>query len=295
MQALSSHLAGVLAPVLLCVLAGYGFARLKLPFDDKVVGALVAHIGYPTLILSHLTAQHVALDAFLHMMLAALAFVAALGVLGFVALRLLRLPVRGLLSPMMFNNVGNIGLPVCALAFGDAGLAYAMAFVVVVLAGIFTLGIWLPMGKPGLGGVLRKPVIYAVLLALLLMATDTRLPTTIDTTFGLLGGMTIPLMLLTLGHTLATLRVRVLGQSLMLALLHLVLCAGVASMLVRLFGFEGTARGVFIVQCMMPVSVSTYLWVQLHDPEDAPAAAGFVFVSTLLAVITLPAVLGLWV
>ena len=34
------------------------------------------------------------------------------GALGLVFLTLLRLPVRALLSPLMFNNVGNIGLPV---------------------------------------------------------------------------------------------------------------------------------------------------------------------------------------
>ena len=63
---------------------------------------------------------------------------------------------------MMLNNVGNIGLPVTALAFGDQGLAYSLAFVVVVLVGIFTIGIWLPMGKVTLGDLAKKPVIYAV-------------------------------------------------------------------------------------------------------------------------------------
>jgi len=40
------------------------------------------------------------------------------------------------------------------------------------------------------------------------MATDTRLPTPIDDAFTILGGLAIPLMLLTLGHTLATWRDR---------------------------------------------------------------------------------------
>ena len=62
-------------------------------------------------------------------------------------LRLIGLPYRAFLTPMMMNNVGNIGLPVCLLAFGNAGLAYALGFTVVVLTAIFTIGIWLPSGE----------------------------------------------------------------------------------------------------------------------------------------------------
>jgi malate permease and related proteins len=283
------------APVLLCVLVGFGLATLKLPFDTKSVGALVSNVGYPTLILSHLTQQHVPLDEFLRMMLAALAAVTCFGLIGFGLLKLLRLPIRAFLAPTMLNNVGNVGLPVCTLAFGNQGLAYAMAFVVVVLVGVFTIGMWLPMGKVNLHNILRQPVIYAVLLAILLMATDTRLPTPIDRTFNVLGGLAIPLMLLTLGHTLATLKTGVLWRGCYLAVLHLAMAAGVAFVLVRPFGFKGSARGVFILQCVMPVSVATYLWIEMYDPEDAPAAASFILSSTLLAVVVLPLVLTFWI
>ena len=288
------HISGVVAPVLLCVLAGYGLAIFKLPFDHKVVGTLVANVGYPTLILSHLTKQHIQLDAFLEMMLAALVSVVSFGVIGFVLLKLLRLPVRGFLSPMMLNNVGNVGLPLSALAFGAEGLAYALAFVVVVLVGIFTLGMWLPTGKITPGDIFKKPVIYAVVVTIVLMATDTRLPTPIQSMFDILGGLAIPLMLLTLGHTLATLNVGLLRRGTMLALLHLAMAAGVAYALVPLFGFTGAARGVFILECVMPVSVATYLWIEMYDPEDAPAVASFILISTLLTVIVTPLVLTYW-
>ena len=43
----------------------------------------------------------------------------------------LGLPIRAFLSPLMLNNVGNIGLPMNVFAFGDQGLAYALAFLVV--------------------------------------------------------------------------------------------------------------------------------------------------------------------
>lgn len=69
MEEIILHVSGVIAPVLLCVLVGFGFAALKLPFDNKSIRALVANVGYPTLILSHLAQQHISLDEFLKMML----------------------------------------------------------------------------------------------------------------------------------------------------------------------------------------------------------------------------------
>lgn len=56
MEQLVFHVLNVVLPILLCVLAGFALAKLELPFDNKMVGALVSNIGYPALILSHLAA-----------------------------------------------------------------------------------------------------------------------------------------------------------------------------------------------------------------------------------------------
>ena len=295
MREMITNVSGVIVPVLLCVLVGYALAKLKLPFENKVIGSLVSTVGYPTLVISHLAGQHIELGLFLDILAASLAVVACFGVIGFLILKLLRLPVRAFLSPMMLNNTGNIGLPVCALAFGDEGLALAMGFVVVVLVGMVTIGIWLPMGKLSFGDLFKQPVIYAVVLALLLMATDSRLPQPVDEAFNILGGLTIPLMLLTLGHTLATLDVGALWRGFALAVLHLLMAAAVALVLSDLFALQGVARGVFIVQCMMPVAVATYIWIERYDPDEAPAVAGFIMISTMLSILVLPLVLTFWV
>ena len=271
----------VLLPVLLCVLIGYGLARIKVPYDNKMVGGLVANVGYPTLILSHLEGQHVDLGAFLQMMLAATAAILCFAAIGYLFIRLVGLPQRAFLSPMMLNNVGNVGLPVTALAFGDKGLTFGLAYVVVVMLGLFTVAIWIPMGRATFSDLLKKPVIYAVLLSLVLMGTGARLPEVIDRCFTILGGLAIPLMLLTLGHTLATLKVGHLVRGAYLAAFHLVM----------VFGFEETARKVFILQTLMPASVATYLWVETYYSERAPEVAGFILISTLLALFSLPAAL----
>lgn len=172
------------------------------------------------------------------------------------------LEIRAFLSPMMHNNVGNVGLPVAMLAFGEAGLAYAMAFVIVVLVSTFTIGMWVPMGRFSIRQLATSPIIYAVIFALVIMATKTELPTPIAQSFKILGGLSIPLMLLTLGHTLATLRINTMWRATYLSLFHIAMAVTVALGIVHLFGFTGTQRGVFILGCLMPVSVATYLFVE---------------------------------
>ncbi|MEW2918185.1 AEC family transporter [Ruegeria sp. ANG10] len=295
MDHLFLNVLNVVLPVLICAGIGYCLALIKAPFDNKVIGGIVSRVGYPTLIISHLSATSIAIDTFLDVMTAAALAIAGFGVLGFVALKAMRLPVRAFLTPLMHSNVGNIGLPITLLALGDAGMAYAMGFVVVVLISIFTIGMWIPAGEFSPRKIATSPIIYAVTLSLILMATGYNLPQPIAKSFDILGGLSIPLMLLTLGHTLATLRINRLGLAVVLTLLHLVMAVAISSALVWAFGFTGAERGAFILCCLMPSSVATYLFIDQHMPEYGPDVAGFILVSTLTTIVVLPVALSYWI
>ncbi|GKX32440.1 MAG: hypothetical protein MnENMB40S_00580 [Rhizobiaceae bacterium MnEN-MB40S] len=295
MAELFLNITNVILPVLICAAVGYGLAIAKIPFDKNTISGLVTNVGYPTLIISHLSKRHVNVAEFLDFMLAAALAVICFGVIGFVVLKLMRLPIRSFLSPMMLNNVGNIGLPVALLAFGNAGMAFAMAYVVVVVVGIFTVGMWLPMGRFSIRDLLTSPIIYSVILTLILMSTGYELPKTIGQAFDILGGLSIPLMLLTLGYTLATLKFSTLWLGLALSVIHVAMAAAVAAAIVWLFGFTGVQKGAFVVSSLMPVSVATYLFVERYTPEHTGEVASFILVSTLLTIVVLTVALTVWV
>ncbi len=294
-EALFIHVSNVLLPVLLCVLVGYGLALFKTNFDTKTVGSVVANVGYPTLILSHLTARHISFGAFLDVMAAAAVMILCFGVIAFAFLKVIRKPVRAFLSPMILNNVGNIGLPISLLAFGNEGMAIGLAVVAVVIACIFTIGMWIPIGKMSLLDLIRQPAVYSVVLALVLMGTDTSLPAPIASCFSILGGLSIPLMLLTLGYTLATLRLDGIITGSYLAIFHIAMASIVAYMVTWLFGFTGTTRGVFILMCLMPASVATYLWVERYQNKYASDVASYIMISTLLTIVVVPLALTFWI
>lgn len=97
-----------------------------------MIGGIVSRVGYPTLIISHLSTTKISVGTFMDVMAATALAIAGFGVLGFVAFKAMRLPVRAFLTPLMHGSVGNIRLPITLLAMGDAGMADTMGFVIVV-------------------------------------------------------------------------------------------------------------------------------------------------------------------
>ncbi len=294
MTGIVEHVANVMVPVLLCVLLGYALAYFKAPYDRKLFGSLVSNVGYSTLILSHLAKEHIQLETFLTVLGAALAMVTIFGVLGFIVLKLMGISIKAYLAPMMLSNVGNIGLPVATLAFGAEGGAVAIGFIVIVLTAIFTIGIATPMGRPDFKALARQPVIYAVVLALVLLATGWKIPGPIDQSLEILGGLAIPIMLLTLGHSLETLKLSGLSRAVVLSLIHVGISAVAAFAITHLLTLDARIESVIVLLCFMPPSVATYLAISKHQPDHANGVAAFIFVSTCLTLVTLPLVLTYW-
>ncbi|MBG6209158.1 putative permease [Labrenzia sp. EL_126] len=294
MSGIAVHVVNIMLPVLLCVLLGYALAYFKAPFDRKLFGSLVSNVGYPALILSHLAKEHIQLETFLTVLAAAVGMIAIFGVIGLIVMKLLRIPLRAYLPPMMLSNVGNIGLPVSTLAFGAEGAAVAIGFIVVVLTAIFTIGIAIPMGRPDFRALVRQPVIYAVIFALVLLATEWKIPEPVDQSLEILGGLAIPIMLLTLGHSLETLKLGGVTRAVILSVTHIGVSAIAALAITQVLTLDAKIESVIILLCFMPPSVATYLAISQHQPEEVDGVAGFIFVSTCLTLVTLPIVLTYW-
>jgi predicted permease len=202
----------------------------------------------------------------------------------------LRLPLRVYLPALTFPNAGNMGMPLCLFAFGEPGLGLAVMFFATLAVAQFTLGPALAAGRWDPWQALRTPVLHAVALALLLRAAGLDVPRWAANTTSLLGGCAVPLMLVSLGVTLARLRVGGLGRALAMSALRLGLgfCAGLV--VAWTLGLEGVARGVVVLESAMPVAVFNYLWAVRHGtaPEEV---AGMVLGSTALSFATLPLLL----
>ncbi len=277
----------VVAPVMFGAALGFGWARYGPPFNTELLTSLVLVIGTPCLVFSTLTEFGVDLDAVGSMALAASVSIVLLSAVGGAVLLAARQPVRAFLPSLLFPNSGNMGLPLCLFAFGGEGLALGIAFFTVTSLGNFTLGIWLASGEISPARLLRTPLIWAALAGVAFLAVETEPPLWLSNTTRLIGGFTIPAILIALGVALARLRVADMGRATLIGVFRLGLGFPLGLLLAELLGFEGVARGVLVLQCAMPVAVYNFLFAQRYGncPSDV---AGGVVVSTAISFLTLP-------
>ncbi len=280
----------VIAPVFLCAGIGLAWAKKGIPYETEFVTRLVTNIGFPCLIFATLVKADLTPEAMGEMGFASLATVAVFAAVAWPVLKAFKLKQQAFLPSMMFANTGNMGLPIILFTFGEKGLALGIAYFAVNAVLLFIIGPAIAQGTANPSEVLKSPLVWSVLAALAVKFTDTYLPGWLFNTVELLGGFAIPLMLITLGVSLAGLKAKSLPRSFGLSGLRLGMGFLVGVGAAEILGFEGVARGVLIIECAMPVAVFNYLYSQLHDnyPEDV---AGTVLVSTGLAFLTLPALL----
>lgn len=284
-------LLNIIAPVFLIGLVGFVWARRGHSFDTNQVGALVVNLGAPCMVLDTLSSMEIGPSAFGAIVLASALCHAAFFLGGWALLRAIRQPVGAYLPGLVFGNTGNLGLPLCLFAFGEVGLSIAMSYFVLSTILLFTLSPQFATGKVSLAVLPKTPVVWALALALALMFTGTPLPEWLKRAVHLLGGMMIPLMLLSLGVSLAGLKLHSLKVGAALAAVRLGMGTAVGFAVAALLGLEGVERGVVVLSSAMPVAVFSYLFAVRYrrQPDEV---ASMVILSTALSFLTLPLLLA---
>jgi predicted permease len=207
---------------------------------------------------------------------------------------------RVILLSSVFFNAGNFGIPVIAFAFGEHRLGVLAVVIVVQNFVTFTLGVGLlnrghdSTLRSSLLGILRVPVNYAILLALVMRSLHWSLPPVLYGPVTHVANGLIPVALITLGAQLSRVRAsRHLSSLSGVVLLRMVASPLCAAMLVRLFGFGEGLMPVLVVSAGFPVAVNVYVLCSEYE-ADAELASQCVFWTTLGSVITLPILLVLF-
>lgn len=283
-------LLAIIAPVVICSAVGFLWVRLRQPWDGDFVGRLVLTVAAPCLTVSALGKVRLGTDTLLAMSgYWAITFVLMLAA-GWALARALGVDRRAYVASLLFPNVGNMGLPLCLLAFGDQGLALALAWFMVNSVAHFSIGLVAFSGGRVHRELFTNPMVWSVVVAVAMVVGDWHLPRWLANTLDLIGGATIPLMLVAMGAALAGLDVRLFGRAVVFSVARVGGGFLAGLLVVTLFGLTGTERGVVLIQAAMPVAVFNYLFAQRYGraPQEV---AGLVLVSTLLSFLTLPLLL----
>lgn len=283
-------------PTFLVIGLAYGLQRYK-KMDTKPLIEIALYLASPCLIFSSLSSKvHYPWELLPVALSAALIVMGSLAVSRavFWALRLSDVDARTL--PVILINAGNLGLPICLFAFGEAVLGIVVMFFVTTAIFNYTLGIYLaarnsgPSNRPWLE-TFKLPLVYATGLGIAASILEVRIPLVVSRAVDILGQAAIPLFLISLGMSLAEIRPR---QHLRAALLSgsmrigIGLAFGLASVVI--FNLEGAVRGVVIVESSMPPAVASFMISKKFgcNPEIVAAT---VFTGTLVSIFTIPLVL----
>jgi predicted permease len=304
-----SNILGILShdilPLFIVIGLGFVFGRRFKP-DVQVLSRITFYVFGPSLVFSSLARSDLAGAEMIQIAVFTVGVTLVMGLLGWLAARLLRLDARataGLVLVCMFVNGGNYGLGVNQRAFGDDGLARAVIYFATSTLLVYTLGVSIAAGSDGSGWrsavrrMLAVPPVYAALGAVLVraLAIDMTQPVLEPILAGvdIAGQAAIPVMLTILGMQLAQTSI---AQHLSLALaasgLRLVAAPAIAWIAAALIGLTGLARQTSIVEASMPAAVINIILATEY--RTAPAfVTSAVLISTLISPFTLTLILAL--
>ncbi|WP_133013097.1 AEC family transporter [Marinomonas flavescens] len=185
-------------PLVSIVLVGFLYARIR-PTDMTVANRINMSVFIPALIFSVMATKEFHIAQYQGLIIAAAVVVLGSGLLVWPLCRLLGVSAKTLVPPMMFNNSGNLGIPLLVLAFGEKALPIAVVLFLTENLLHFTVGMYLLDSKTKLRNILKMPMIIATILGLIWSLQGWTLVPAIGVSVDMLGQISIPLMLFALG------------------------------------------------------------------------------------------------
>lgn len=262
----------IITPVLALILAGYLYARRFQP-NTEWMNRMNIDMFMPALIFSAMAQRHYDGTTDLWLVIGALAIVLGSGVLAVPIGRLLRLDARTFLPSMMFNNCGNMGLPLALFAFGEKDLSNAMILFITTNLLFFTLGTWLISNHANLKNLCFSPMILSTLGGWTVGITALHLPDMLMNAFKLLGDIALPLMLVTLGIRMSEVRLADWKIGIAGAIICPLTGLLMAAVIVPTLPLTHTQQGMLYLFSVLPPAIVNYLLAEKHQQEPHKVAA----------------------
>jgi Predicted permeases len=155
----------ILFPLFGITALGYFVGKRMRP-DLSHANKLNMDVFVPALVFAALVNKEFQITEFLPLTAATLVVVVGSGLAGWALAWVAGIASRTIVPPMMFNNCGNLGLPLAVLAFGDLALAPAVVMFMVSNLLHFSFGAWLLDHRVRIWTVWKVPSVLATLSGL---------------------------------------------------------------------------------------------------------------------------------
>lgn len=288
---LALRIVEILFPLFFIVSLGTWYARRYDP-DMTVTNTLNLHIFSPALIFSSLVNQNAGLASFQPLILGTLVVVFGTGAFGWTLSRLSSFNPKTLALPMMFRNIGNLGLPLYALSFGTVAMPAAVMVLVVQNFCHFTLGVYLLGSRVNPLKNLISPIILVTPLALIINGLQIPLHEALIRPINMMGQVSIPVMLFSLGTQLAKTDFSDWKIALAGAIATPLCGLLVVFAILPFLDLSPLHTGILILFGTLPPAVVNFLLAQHYEQEPKKVASIVVLSHLFAAFISLPIILA---
>ena len=281
----------ILFPLFAIVAVGFVVGRRMRP-DLSHANKLNMDVFVPALVFAALASKPFRPENDIPLLLATLVLVVGSGLAGWALARALGIAPKTLVPPVMFNNCGNLGLPLAVLAFGEQALAPAVVMFMVSNLMHFSFGAWLLDHNVRLVTLWKVPSVLATFAGLAVGMSGLALWAPLLTAIRMLGEISIPLMLFALGVRLSDSRITAIGLGVLGAVARPVIGMAIAAALLVVMDFPPQQQALVLTFGALPPAVLNYIFAERYHQEPDKVAS-MVLIGNLAAVVFLPIALAL--
>ena len=277
---------GIIFPVVAIVLVGYFYATKFQP-NMETANTINMNIFLPALMFSVLSKESFEIQNYQLLAISGVIVILGSGILAWIVAKALSINIKTFVPPMMFNNTGNIGLPLAVLAFGEIALGAAVVLFAIEMLLHFTLGAYILSKNTNFMSIFRSPILIATLAGLSVNLIDFQPWLPVRQMIDLLGQAAIPLLLFTLGTRLIGInfgdwKLGVLG-SFLCPLSGLV----VILIVVQFFELEHLHYQQLIIFSVLPPAVLNHMMAEKYQ-QQPETVASIVMIGNIGSLIVLP-------
>lgn len=199
----------------------------------------------------------------------------------------------------IFANCGFMSLPLQEVMLGADGTLYGSAYVIMFNLVVWSYGVYLISGDKRYiqpKKLFVNPGIAGLLIGLIIFVFSVPVPRVLSSTVNYLAAIYTPLPMLIIGYHLS--KTNVLKafkdfQCIIAVLLRLIVYPLVSLGVLYLFGIRGTLLVSAIISLSAPVAAVTTMFSSKFGGGDTALSVDMVSLSTVLSIVTMPAVITL--
>lgn len=283
---LSLRIASILFPMFALVGVGFFYGR-RHESDMTVANRLNMDVFVTALVFSALSNKPFDVAHYGNLALGMALMVLGSGLVGWLVGRLTGIQPLTLSPTLMFNNSVNLGVPLAVLTFGPDILPLAVVLFVVSTLLHFSLGVWLLDHQAEITGLWKKPVVLATAAGVTVSALGLPIWEPLKLSIKMLGDISIPLALFSLGVRLTDGAFKDWRAGLIGAVTRPLAGMALAWIAIRLLNLDSQQSNLLFLYGALPPAVMNYVFAERYQQEPDKVAS-IVMIGNLASVVFLP-------